>query len=437
MTTLDQPTASSWVVPVALPLVGEPEAEAARRTILTGCLMHGPQVEAFEAEFAAFVGSTYACAVSNGAAAVHLGLLAVGVRPGDEVITVSQSFVATANGVRYCGATPVFVDVDPGTFTMDPRLIEQAITPRTRAILCVHSLGMPCDLTEIVRIGRRHGLGVVEDCASAAGSEILWGGQWQKVGRPQGDVACFSFHPQNVITTGDGGMITTNESEWDRLFRRLRLDGISVSTAVHRKPGGGAHESRELPRSHCRMTEIQAAIGLEQLKRLPEIVMLRRALAQRYDKFLADVRLLGLPDEPSWARSNWQSYCVRLPDGVDQQAVMHRMLERGVSTRRGITCAHREPAYRTQTWSCGLGPGICGCGAGSCSRLFESERAQDRCIAIPLFPHMTHADQGRVAEELRAAVMAATRGALPAAPTAVRAVHAVASPTETPRCAIR
>lgn len=432
MTTLDQPTAQDRVVPVALPLLGEPEAEAARRTILSGCVTQGPQVEAFEAEFAAFVGSTFACAVSNCTTALHLGLLAVGVQPGDEVITVSHSFVATANSIRYCGATPVFVDVEPGTFTMDPRLIERAITPRTRAILCVHALGMPCDLTEIVRVGRRNGLGVVEDCASAVGSEIRWDGEWQKVGRPQGDVACFSLGPRSVITTGDGGMITTNEAEWDRLFRQLRLGGMSVSTAVHHKSGAGAPHSYDLLGSTYQMTDIQAAIGREQLKRLPEIVMLRRALAQRYDKSLADVRVLEIPDEPSWARSNWQSYCVRLPDGFDQQAVMQRMLQRGVSTRRGIMCVHREPAYSTQPWSCGSGPGTCGCGSG-CARLSESERAREACIAIPLFPHMTHSDQHRVAEELRAAVMAADRGTLRAAPTGRGASRARAS--DAPCCA--
>ena len=146
----------------------------------------------------------------------------MGVRPGDEVITVSHSFIATANAIRYCQATPVFVDIQPETFNLDPALLEVAIGPRVRAILCVHQLGMPCDLEQILAIGRAHGLPVVEDAACAIGSEIKTANGWQGIGRPHGDVACFSFHPRKLVTTGDGGMLTTNDPEHDRMFRLLR-----------------------------------------------------------------------------------------------------------------------------------------------------------------------------------------------------------------------
>src|SRR5262249_19881705 len=147
--------------------------------------------------------------------ALHLTLLAAGVQPGDEVVTVSHSYIATANAVRYCGATPVFVDVEPDTFNIDPAQIDRAVTARTRAILCVHQMGMPCDLAAIVAAGRRHSLRVVEDAACASGSEILWEERWEKIGKPHGDVACFSFHPRKVLSTGDGGMITTNRADWE------------------------------------------------------------------------------------------------------------------------------------------------------------------------------------------------------------------------------
>ena len=362
--------------------------------------MQGPQVAAFEAEFAEFVGAQHACAVSSCTTALHLGLLAVGVQPGDEVITVSHSFVATANSVRYCGATPVFVDIEPGTFNIDPALIEAAITPRTKAILCVHQVGMPCDLPTITSIARRHSLGVVEDCACAVGSEILWNGEWQKIGRPQGDVACFSFHPRKVITCGDGGMITTNRADWDAQFHLQRLHGMSLSTAERHNARTVAFESYDMFGFNYRMTDIQAAVGREQLKRLPGIVTLRRSLAERYFALLRDIPGLGLPEEPSWARSNWQSFCVRLPDGADQLQVMQRMLDRGVSTRRGVMCAHREGVYAQEPWSCGAGPGSCGCEPGSCARLAESEQAQDRCVALPLFAQMTESQQDRVVEAL-------------------------------------
>jgi len=392
-------------IPVALPWLGEPEAEAARRPILSGWVMQGPEVAAFEAEFAAYVGGKHACAVSSCTTALHLGLIAVGVKAGDEVITVSHSFVATANSVRYCGAKPIFVDIQPGTFNIDPDLIERAITPRTRAILCVHQIGMPCDLARVVAIARSRGLGVVEDCACAVGSEILWNGQWEKIGKPQGDVACFSFHPRKVITTGDGGMVTTSRADWDELFHLLRLHGMTMSTAQRHGAKTVAFESYDRFGYNYRMTDIQAAIGREQLKRLPQIVKLRRALAERYFALLQDVPV-GLPEEPPWARSNWQSFCVRLPDHCDQRQVMQRMLDSGVATRRGIMCSHREPVYASEPWSCGIGPGACGCSPGTCKRLVESEKAQERCIVLPLFAQMTEEQQDLVVEVLKAAVRA-------------------------------
>ena len=183
-------------IPLARPWLDEREAEAARRPIMSGWVTQGPEVAAFEEEFAAYVGSQHACAVSNCTAALHLALLAVGVRPGDEVITVSHSFVATANSVRYCGAVPVFVDIEPGTFNMNPALIERVITSSTRAILCVHQMGMPGNLEDILGIASKHELPVVEDCACAVGSEIQWDGEWQKIGRPHGACGLFFFPSQ-------------------------------------------------------------------------------------------------------------------------------------------------------------------------------------------------------------------------------------------------
>src|SRR5262249_12064105 len=152
--------------------------------------------------------------------------------PGDEVITVSHSFIATANAVRNCGATPVFVDIEAGSYNMDPTLIEPAITARTKAILCVHQLGMPCDLVRILDVGSRRGIPVIEDAACAVGSEILWDGRWETVGKPRGAIACFSFHPRKLLTTGDGGMLTTRDAEYDRKFRALRQHGMSVPDLV-------------------------------------------------------------------------------------------------------------------------------------------------------------------------------------------------------------
>jgi perosamine synthetase len=395
-------------VPVARPHLGQEEVSAAGRAILSGWVTQGPEVAAFEREFAAFVGAPHACAVSSGTTALHLALLAVGVGPGDEVITVSHSYIATANSIRYCGARPVFVDIEPSTFNMDPEQIELAIGERTRAILCVHQMGMPCDLKAILDIARKHHISVVEDGACAAGSEIQWQGQWEKIGRPHADVACFSFHPRKLLTTGDGGMLTTADPEVDRKFRLWRQHGMSVPDTVRHSSREVVFESYPELGFNYRLTDIQAAIGREQLKRIPEAIARRRELAMAYRILLADIPGLILPTEPEWARSNWQSYCVRLPEKANQRKVMQEMLDAGVATRRGIMCAHLEPAYHDPaTWRCaqlGCTPG------GSCPNLANSERAQREGVILPLFSEMTEEQQSRVAAALHQALSARNQG---------------------------
>jgi len=382
-------------LPITRPWIGEQEAEAVRRPLLSGWVTQGPEVAAFEREFAAYIGAKYACAVSNCTTALYLALKAVNVQPGDEVITVSHSFIATANSIRYCNAMPVFVDIQPETFNLDPTLIEKSISERTRAILCVHQIGMPCDLRHILDIAHKYNLPVIEDAACAIGSEIFWNGGWERIGKPHGDIACFSFHPRKLLTTGDGGMITTNKIEWDQKFRLWRQHGMDIPDAERHQSNQVIFEAYLELGFNYRMTDIQAAVGREQLKRMPEIVSRRRQQVHRYFELLSGIPGLQLPEEPEWAHSNWQSFCVRLPDSYDQRQVMQALLDGGIATRRGIMCAHREPAYPPGTWTCGQES--CSCPPGTCQRLQESEKAQDRSILLPVFHEMTTEEQERVA----------------------------------------
>lgn len=374
-------------IPISRPSLGEEEAAAAREVILSGWVTQGPEVAAFEAEFAAYVGAPHACAVSSCTTALHLALHALGVGHGDEVVTVSHSFIATANAVRYCGARPVFVDVDPRTYNMDPSLLERAIGPRTRAVLAVHQMGMPCDLPAILGVAYERGLPVVEDAACAIGSELRVGSSWERVGRPHGTVACFSFHPRKLLTTGDGGMLTTRDPDLDRTFRLLRQHGMSVSDSVRHSSRAVIFEEYPVVGFNYRMTDIQAAIGRIQLRRLPGMLARRQALADAYRRALRGLVGLEAPYRPAWARSNYQSYPVRVTERcpLSRDDLMRALLARGISTRRGIMNAHQEPAY-ADCWA---------------DRLPRSESARDGTLLLPMYDALSEDEQAYVIDALR------------------------------------
>ena len=374
------------MIPIAMPVLEAAEAEAAHQAVLSGWVSQGPQVAAFEREFAAMVGATHACAVSNCTTALHLALLAAGVGPGDEVITASHSFIATANCIRYCGATPVFVDIDPATYNLDPQCVADAITKHTRSILAVHQMGMPCDLAALVALAARHDIALIEDAACAAGSEIRINGQWERIGKAHGAITCFSFHPRKVITTGEGGMLTTSDPDLDRKFKLLRQHGMSVPDTVRHGSPQVIFEDYLVVGFNYRMTDIQAAVGRKQLERLPDLIQRRRKLASQYRELLGNIDGLSLPYEPHWARSNWQSYCVRLPEWVNQKAVMQNLLNKGIATRRGIMCSHREPPYAEEKRR---------------HDLRKSELAQDHSILLPIYAQLSEDDQIQVADALR------------------------------------
>lgn len=386
-------------IPVARPWMGEAEASAAKRVILSGWVTQGPEVAAFEEEFAGVVDAPHACATSSCTAALHLALRAVGVEPDDEVIVPSYSFVATANAIRYCGAVPVFADIESSSPNMDPVLVELSIGPKTKAILSVHQMGMPCDVHRLADIASKHGLRLIEDAACAIGSEIRNpSGQFELIGRPRADIACFSFHPRKILTTGEGGMITTRDADLDQRVRRERQHGVDVPDLARHVAAAVIDDTHASLGYNYRMTDVQAAIGRVQLARLPEIIERRRALAARYGELLKDLPVT-LPQVPEGARPNWQSFWIELPPDCDRHELMQAMLDDGVATRRGVHCAHREPAYATEPWRLGAGG------------LARSERAQDRSLVLPLFHEMTESDQDRVASALDHALATAGKGA--------------------------
>ena len=359
-------------IPVARPEMGEPEWQAIREVVESGWVTQGPRVQAFEQAVAEFCGAEHAVAVSSCTTALHLSLLVAGVEPGDEVIVPSMSFIATANAVVHAGATPVFAEVDPTTYNLDLEDVRARITPRTRAIVLVHQLGLPADVDAFTTLAREHGLQLVEDAACAIGSSV----DDRRVGS-HGNLTCFSFHPRKLVTTGDGGMVLTSSQEQADRLRLLRQHAMSVNDQVRSSSASVIRESYLEVGYNYRLTDIQAAMGLEQLRRLPAMLERRQELAAAYDSRLAGHPVIETPVVPAGTSWNVQTYTVRLPgwSAQERDAVMQHMLDAGVATRAGVMTAHREPAYADRGVS-----------------LPASEQASDSSLVMPLFTQMSDAD---------------------------------------------
>jgi len=372
------------MIPVARPFVGAEEEEAVLQVLRSSWLSQGQRVAQFEREFGQYVSAKHAVAVSSCTTALHLGFVAAGIGPGDEVLCPSLSFIATANSIRYVGATPVFVDIDPATYNLDPNRLEQAITPRTRAVLVVHQIGLPAALSEILEVARRHNLLVIEDAACAIGSAY----HGQRIGLPHSFLACFSFHPRKILTTGEGGMITTSDEKVATRVRHLRQHAMNSSDLARHQSQEVVLESYDEVGYNFRMTDMQAAIGLIQLQRVEGFLERRRALAARYCEGLSPLGWLIPPAVPLGCVHNFQSYMLRLLPGapVSRDVLMQKLLDLGISTRRGIMASHRETPYRDAKWD---------------TQLRQTVEVADQSIILPLFHQLTEQDQDYVIDAIR------------------------------------
>lgn len=360
-------------IPIAKPYFGEEEEDVVVEVIRSGWVSQGPKVKEFEERFAEYVGARYAVAMSSCTTALHAALAVSGIGPGDEVIVPSLSFIATANSVVHAGATPVFADIDPETCNVTDETIKKAITEKTRAVMPVHQMGLPVDLEPITDLCKRRNLLIIEDAACAIGSQYK--------GRPiggHGNIACFSFHPRKIITTGEGGMVTTNDLSVAEKLRRFRHHGMSVSDIERHRARTVIIENYPAIGYNYRMTDMQAAIGIEQLKKLPYIIERRRYIAEIYNRELSSIRSIRVQKIPEYAFHNYQSYWIELldPSIISRDDLMQKLLDKGIATRRGIIAIHMEDAYS----SCKIS-------------LPQTERITKKTILLPLYVSMTETEQ--------------------------------------------
>ena len=367
------------MIPIAKPYLTEEEAQAAYDTILTNWITQGPKVAEFEEKFAAYTGAKHAVAVSNCTTALHLSMIVAGVKSGDEVICPSMSYIATANCIKYVGATPVFAEVGED-YNIDIEDVKKKITSKTKAILIVHQIGMPANIDEFIALCKEKNLVLIEDAACAIGSSY----RGIKIGS-HSDLVCFSFHPRKVITTGDGGMITTTRQDYADKLKLLRQHGMSVNDQVRHNSSQVIIEEYLEVGYNYRMTDIQAAVGIKQLEKLDWIVEERRKIENKYTEGLKDIDCIRLPYEKEGKHYNVQSFSIYLKENcpIERNDLMQKLLDLGISTRRGVMTIHREKAYENST-----------------DKLPVSEDLADKSIILPLYVGMEEKDINFVIEQL-------------------------------------
>jgi dTDP-4-amino-4,6-dideoxygalactose transaminase len=377
--------ASTKFLPFHVPSIGEEEIQAVTEVLRSGWITTGPRVKEFESAFSRYTGARDAVAVNSGTAALHLSLAAIDLRAGDEVVIPTMTFAATGEVVLYCGARPVLVDCERGSFNLSVEALERAITPRTRAVIPVHYGGHPCDMEQILKVAERHGLKVIEDAAHA-----LPGRYKGRMVGTLGDITCFSFYATKTITTGEGGMATSENEEYAERMRILSLHGISKDAwKRYARDGEWRYEVLEAGYKY-NLTDLQAALGIVQLSKCDAMWRRRQSLAQRYTNSLNRLDAYEVPVVSADVQHAWHLFVVLVDPSVlsiHRDRVIKELTLRGIGTSVHFIPLHLHPLYQRRL----------GYRAG---QFPVAEGFFDRCISLPLSPAMTDDDADRVLEAL-------------------------------------
>ncbi len=367
------------MIPYGRQSIAEEDIQAVVEVLRSDWLTQGPVVERFEQAVADYCGAKYAVSVASGTAALHLAALAAGFHKGDEVITSPVTFVASANCIVYTGATPVFADIDPRTYCIDPQEIQNRITSETRGIIPVHFAGQPCDMAAVSSLAINHGLTVIEDAAHAIGATYQADGKTCKIGScTHSDMTIFSFHPVKHITTGEGGIITTNSRTLHERLRLLRTHGITRDPARLTQNHGPWYYEQQMLGFNYRITDFQCALGLSQLKRIDTFIERRKQIAKAYNTVFAGNKNLTIPYQRPGTDSSWHLYTLGVKN-VDRRLVFEQLRKNNIGVNVHYIPVHLQPFYQDRF----------GCRQGDYPL---AEAYYEDAITLPLYPDMAEED---------------------------------------------
>lgn len=367
-------------IPLTKPYFDMEELEEVRNVLDSGWVSQGPKVKEFEDKSAEYLGVKYAIAVTNCTAALHLSLLSIGIKEGDEVLVADYTFPATGHSVLYCRAKPIFIDIDPNTYNINPDLIEDRITDKTKAIIPVHTFGQPAEMDKIVKIAKDNGLKVIEDAACAFGAKY-----GSKYAGTIGDIGCFSFHARKGITTGEGGMVVTNDEFTARKLRYLSVFGMTSAWDREKSDKFIIPEFLDVGYNY-KMSDITAAIGIAQLRKLDKIIERKRKLAGYWDEKLQEIEFIKPPYVGENVKHVYQSYVALVDKRINRNKIIERLSKTGIQTQIGTYASHIQPIYNS---------------GDKCQNSFE---IFNRSLALPIYYMLEDNDIDAMAESFKKVV---------------------------------